>query len=127
MPAARPMVISAARPTMKADSPGRRPISWNSLNAPSEANTRQRRHWGRRKGPALSARQAGLLDTLLPRLTLRLQPGLDPRQYFSQERISEAWLEVGFGGGEHLFWQAEAHPQIGIIGAEPYVAGMAKL
>jgi tRNA (guanine-N7-)-methyltransferase len=75
----------------------------------------------------LSARQAGLIETLLPQLTLQLQPGLHPRQYFSEKDVSEVWLEVGFGGGEHLLWQAENRPDVGIIGAEPYVAGMAKL
>ena len=37
------------------------------------------------------------------------------------------WLEVGFGAGEHLVWQAAQHPQVGLIGAEPYQMGMAKL
>jgi tRNA (guanine-N7-)-methyltransferase len=37
------------------------------------------------------------------------------------------WLEVGFGAGEHLVWQAENNPDIGIIGAEPYISGIAKL
>ena len=41
--------------------------------------------------------------------------------------MTDVWLEVGFGGGEHLAWQAEANPQAGLIGAEPYVSGMAKL
>ncbi|TXM88164.1 tRNA (guanine(46)-N(7))-methyltransferase TrmB, partial [Methylobacterium sp. WL116] len=40
---------------------------------------------------------------------------------------SEVWLEIGFGGGEHLAAQAAAHPEIGIIGAEPFVNGVAKL
>lgn len=37
------------------------------------------------------------------------------------------WLEVGFGGGEHLVHMAEAYPGIGIIGCEPYVNGIAML
>ena len=41
--------------------------------------------------------------------------------------IADVWLEVGFGGGEHLAWQAERNPTIGMIGCEPYVAGVAKL
>ena len=86
----------------------------------------QRRHFGRRKGPALSAHQAGLLETLLPRLEIAPQKDRDPRAYFP-EPVSDVWLEVGFGGGEHLLWQAEANPRIGIIGAEPYVSGVAKL
>jgi tRNA (guanine-N7-)-methyltransferase len=95
-------------------------------NNPPRDGFRQRRHFGRRKGPALSAHQAGLLETLLPRLRMEPQPGRDPRSYFSAA-LSEVWLEVGFGGGEHLRWQAEANPGIGIIGAEPYVSGVAKL
>jgi tRNA (guanine-N7-)-methyltransferase len=94
-------------------------------NAPL-GGLRQRRHFGRRKGPALSAYQAGLLETLLPALTIEPQSGRDPRSYFSAP-VSDVWLEVGFGGGEHLLWQAQAHPDIGLIGAEPYVSGVAKL
>ncbi len=37
------------------------------------------------------------------------------------------WLEIGFGGGEHLAAQAERHPDIGFIGAEPFVNGIASL
>ncbi|MBF9035414.1 tRNA (guanosine(46)-N7)-methyltransferase TrmB [Rhodobacterales bacterium HKCCE2091] len=39
----------------------------------------------------------------------------------------EVWLEVGFGGGEHMVHQAAANPQAGIIGAEPYINGVAML
>jgi tRNA (guanine-N7-)-methyltransferase len=95
-------------------------------HAPLKDGFRQRRHFGRRKGPALSAHQAGLFETLLPRLRLALEAGADPLRYFSGG-ISEVWLEVGFGGGEHLLWQGEANPRVGLIGAEPYVSGVAKL
>ncbi len=95
-------------------------------HAPPKDVFRQRRHFGRRKGPALSAYQAGLFETLLPRLRLALEPGRDPGRYFSDD-VSEVWLEVGFGGGEHLLWQAQASPRVGLIGAEPYVSGIAKL
>jgi tRNA (guanine-N7-)-methyltransferase len=88
---------------------------------------RQRRHFGRRKGPALSAHQARLLETLLPRLSIEPRLGRDPREYFAAGAVSDVWLEIGFGGGEHLLWQAQAHAQVGMIGAEPYVSGVAKL
>ena len=87
----------------------------------------QRRHFGRRRGPALSAHQSRLFETLLPQLLIEPQAGRDPRGYFSKDGLSEVWLEIGFGGGEHLLWQAQAHPLVGIIGAEPYVSGIAKL
>ena len=37
------------------------------------------------------------------------------------------WLEIGFGGGEHMVHQAKSNPDIGIIGAEPYINGVAML
>lgn len=95
-------------------------------HTPLRDGIRQRRHFGRRKGPALSAHQTGLFETLLPRLRIAPEAESDPRRYFP-DPVSEVWLEVGFGGGEHLLWQAKANPSIGIIGAEPYVSGVAKL
>jgi tRNA (guanine-N7-)-methyltransferase len=57
---------------------------------------------------------------------LKPEKNLDPRRYF-EHSVDEIWLEVGYGGGEHLLWQASAHPAVGIVGAEPYVSGTAKL
>lgn len=37
------------------------------------------------------------------------------------------WLEVGFGGGEHMVHQARLHPEVGLIGCEPYINGVAML
>jgi tRNA (guanine-N7-)-methyltransferase len=95
------------------------------------AETRRRRLlYGRRKGPKLSTHQEQLLETLLPKLRLNLQSGADPTSYFSASegnKISDVWLEIGFGAGEHLLWQAEHYPDVGLIGAEPYISGIAKL
>jgi tRNA (guanine-N7-)-methyltransferase len=41
------------------------------------------------------------------------------------EPVEEIWLEIGFGAGEHLIWQAGQNPHAGIIGAEPYMNGVA--
>jgi tRNA (guanine-N7-)-methyltransferase len=82
--------------------------------------------FGRRKGPKSSARQERLREALLPEIALLLKAGCDPRTYFSCS-VREVWLEVGFGGGEHLIWQARQNPHVGLIGAEPYGAGVAKL
>jgi tRNA (guanine-N7-)-methyltransferase len=94
----------------------------------SSAPSDRRRHllYGRRKGPKLSPHKEELRRTLLPELALRLAPGRDPRSYFEQG-VEEVWLEVGFGGGEHLLEQARSNPRIGLIGAEPYEAGVGKL
>jgi tRNA (guanine-N7-)-methyltransferase len=82
--------------------------------------------YGRRKGPKLSAHQAKLVANLLPQLKLLLAPNLDPSMSFNS-RIDEVWLEIGFGSGEHLLWQAEHHPHVGIVGAEAYEGGIARL
>src|ERR1700716_1620138 len=106
MPALRPMAISAVPPIAKAGSPGRRPISPISSEPRSDLTFR-RKHYGRRKGPKLGARQAGLLESLLPALALTPEPCRDPREYFHEAKgICEVWLEVGFGAGEHLAWQS---------------------
>jgi tRNA (guanine-N7-)-methyltransferase len=84
----------------------------------------RRKLYGRRKGPKLSERQAGLRRTLLGELAY--VPGGDPLQQFPNS-VKEVWLEVGFGAGEHLVWQAQHNPEVGMIGAEPYEMGMAKL
>jgi tRNA (guanine-N7-)-methyltransferase len=84
----------------------------------------RRKLYGRRKGPKLSARQAGLRQTLLGELAY--VPRGAPLAQFPNS-VREVWLEVGFGAGEHLAWQAAQHPHVGLIGAEPYEMGMAKL
>jgi len=86
----------------------------------------RKRHYGRRKGWKLRPHQAQLMDTLLPQLTLVPETGRAPLTYFDPG-VTDVWLEVGFGGGEHLFWQAEKNPHVGLIGAEPFIAGAAKL
>lgn len=109
--------------------PGSEPTnSRRSLPARSEsARPRlQKTLYGRRKGPKLSAHQASLVESLLPRLIVHLRKGADPRRYFNVD-VHEVWLEIGFGAGEHLLWQAQHHRNIGIIGAEPYEPGVAKL
>ncbi len=42
-------------------------------------------------------------------------------------RPSEIWVEIGFGSGEHLAEQARRHPDIGFVGAEVFVNGVAAL
>ncbi|MEO9969139.1 MAG: tRNA (guanosine(46)-N7)-methyltransferase TrmB [Hyphomonadaceae bacterium] len=85
------------------------------------------RTFGRIGGRALSARQQALVDTLLPEISVPLtsEGALDPATMFAPD-IAEVWLEIGFGGGEHLTGQAAKHPDIGFIGCEPFIEGMAK-
>ena len=75
------------------------------------------RSFGRLKSRPIKPRQAGLLDTLLPRLAVDLAaPPLGD---------GETWLEIGFGGGEHLAEQAARRPDVRLLGAEPFLNGAA--
>jgi tRNA (guanine-N7-)-methyltransferase len=84
--------------------------------------------YGRRRGRPLRRDQQGLIDTLLPRLAVTLPESgmLDPGALFAR-RPREIWVEIGFGGGEHLAAQASAHRDVGIIGCEVFENGIAKL
>jgi tRNA (guanine-N7-)-methyltransferase len=91
----------------------------------SEAPERTGAFFGRRKGKKLRAGQDDLVQTLLP--ALRVKPGEAPSSGFANPQARETWLEIGFGGGEHLAAQARAHRDVNIVGCEPFVNGMAKL
>jgi tRNA (guanine-N7-)-methyltransferase len=82
---------------------------------------------GRRRGKKLRAHQTLLLSTALPRLSFDAsQPISDPACLFP-DRPSALWLEIGFGGGEHLAAEALAHPNTGYIGCEAFLNGIAKV
>jgi tRNA (guanine-N7-)-methyltransferase len=86
-----------------------------------------RAFFGRRKGHKLRPRQAGLFQTLLPRLALDLTaPPPDDLASLFAEPVTAVCLDIGFGGGESMLAQAKAHPDIGFIGVEPFINGMAK-
>jgi tRNA (guanine-N7-)-methyltransferase len=80
------------------------------------------RSFGRLKSRPIKPRQAALMETLLPRLRVPEGP-LDPTGLLPGAR--EAWLEIGFGGGEHMAAQAARHPDVLLLGAEPFVNGVA--
>jgi tRNA (guanine-N7-)-methyltransferase len=86
------------------------------------------RSYGRRKGKALSARKERLLSEFLPRLRLDLANPCPARlAALFEPSVADIWLEIGFGSGEHLLWQTERHPEIGFIGCEPFINGVATL
>lgn len=90
---------------------------------------RRRILYGRRQGRKLRPGQRALVDELLPTIEIDLPSGADgfsPVDLFGPD-IGKVWLEIGFGGGEHLAWQAKSHPGTGIIGCEPFINGVVKL
>ena len=87
------------------------------------------RFYGRRSGKKLRPNALARLDELLPRLTVTLpEPGqlIESNTLFDKP-VSEVWLEIGFGGGEHLAAQASLYPDVGLIGGEVFRNGIASL
>lgn len=80
------------------------------------------RSFGRVKSRTIKPRQAALMDTLLPELRVPAEP-FAPRSL--KPDAAEVWLEIGFGGGEHLAEQAARRPDVLSIGAEPFQNGVA--
>ncbi len=68
-----------------------------------------------------------LVTEHLPRLSLSSEELDDPPASLFPHPVDDVWVEIGFGGGEHLAHMAEAHPEIGFIGSEPFMEGTAKL
>lgn len=85
------------------------------------------RSFGRRKGHKLSPRQSQLVQELLPRLRPDLTKSPPTLSELFRGPVDEVWLEIGFGAGEHLLWQARANPRAGLLGCEPYINGVAKV
>ena len=80
------------------------------------------RTFGRIKSRPIKPRQAALLETLLPGIR---PPAGDFDLRALMPDAAEAWLEIGFGGGEHMAAQAAKHPDVVILGAEPFQNGVA--
>ena len=62
------------------------------------------------------------MASLLPALTTPDRP-FDPRD-LAPDAV-EVWLEIGFGGGEHLAAQAARRPEVLLLGVEPFLNGVA--
>jgi tRNA (guanine-N7-)-methyltransferase len=81
------------------------------------------RSYGRIKARPLKARQAEAAERVMTRFAL------DPCRPIHPDALmpgaAEAWLEIGFGGGEHMAAQAERRPDILVMGAEPFLNGLA--
>lgn len=83
---------------------------------------RKRTFYGRRKGKPLTAQQSERYERLKPEVSFCLS---NPQKNHRPQ--APLWLEIGFGGGEHLLHQAGEHRDVDFIGAEPFINGVSKL
>ena len=93
-------------------------------------NSVDERFYGRRHGKRLKSSRLFLMENLLPKIAIaepedKTKP-IDFAAMFGF-KPAQVWLEVGFGGGEHLAAQALKHKDVGFIGAEPFLNGVASL
>ncbi|WP_068109825.1 tRNA (guanine(46)-N(7))-methyltransferase TrmB [Tropicimonas marinistellae] len=91
-----------------------------------------RNFYGRRHGKTLRSSQKGYLDEDLDKLSpgpvdWEVNPDRAPLDLAARFGAREIWLEIGFGGGEHMVHQAVQHPDAAIIGCEPFINGVAML
>ncbi|MDB6176136.1 tRNA (guanine(46)-N(7))-methyltransferase TrmB [Paracoccus sp. Z330] len=101
--------------------------------SPFDPNPPRRNFYGRRQGKTLRQSQKGYLSEDLGELrpmgiSIEENPerrAIDPAKSFGDDR--PLWLEVGFGGGEHMVHMAATYPDIRVIGCEPFINGVAML
>jgi len=91
-----------------------------------------RNFYGRRHGKTLRPSQQRLLAEELPRrlpgpVGREDNPARRPLDLATLFGDRPVWLEIGFGGGEHLARQAARRPDVRFLGCEPFVNGVAML
>ena len=87
----------------------------------------RRAFFGRRKAHKLHPTQQRLQDELLPAVSIALPDReIDLEQLFDNA-AEKNFIEIGFGGGEHLARQARENRDANFIGCEPFVGGIGKM
>ena len=89
----------------------------------------RRNFYGRRQGRPLRPTRRAVMEQRLPALQIDLPDdgGPFPAEALFDPLPARLFLEIGFGGGEHLAWQAQGQPDLGIVAAEYFVTGVASL
>lgn len=86
-----------------------------------EDHSRAIRSYGRTRSRTIKPAQAQRMSALFPKVGLSAARPLGADVLGS----GSVWLEIGFGGGEHLAGQAAARPDAVFLGAEPFQNGVA--
>lgn len=89
----------------------------------------QRFIYGRGQTPRLKESHKRLIRDLLPKLSVQLplEHGPVVLAELGLDHSRPLWLEIGFGGGEHLAALAAANRDVTMVGVEPFLSGVAKL
>ncbi|WP_425052290.1 tRNA (guanosine(46)-N7)-methyltransferase TrmB [Psychromarinibacter sp. S121] len=104
----------------------------DTKNDPKHPGAPWRNFYGRRHGKTLRPSQQEYLAEDLSELSpgpvgWDVNPDRAPLDIEALFGGRDLWLEIGFGGGEHMVHQASANPQAGLIGCEPFINGVAML
>lgn len=93
-----------------------------------DANGDDLKFYGRRKGKKMRDQRLGAYESVYPQVRIALPEGtgIAPASFFDFP-VRDVWLEVGFGNGEHLVHHAINNPDVGLIGCEPFLNGIAAL
>lgn len=91
-----------------------------------KTNLRPIRSFGRTRSRPLSKNQTELLESNLASLLVPNEISNDFLPIELMPQAKEIWIEIGFGGAEHLIKQAQNNPDVLIVGAEPFIEGVAK-
>jgi len=109
--------------------------------AMSQSSSAEPKFYGRRKGKTLRNRRLNAFEDVLPEIEIHLPSSslsplrgtegdegvsVPPTSFFPPS-VKEVWMEIGFGDGKHLLHQALNNPDIGFIGCEPFINGIAAL
>lgn len=94
-----------------------------TANKPGDPLTLNRLY-GRSVGKPLRKGQQELVETLLPQIAVPSEGPVIAERLFGSDRPLH--FEIGFGGGEHMAHRAEMLPDHGLIGAEPFLNGVAQ-
>lgn len=90
-------------------------------------NRHKHNFYGRHKGKTLKSKQVWRMENILPEIQIEILEGqpFDLRAQFGN--ANPIWIEIGFGGGEHLAHLAMSNPDINFVGCEPFVNGVAAI
>lgn len=103
------------------------------MRATSNPRDTTRNFYGRRSGKTLRDNHAFHLTNTLPALAPKNisvednpdRTAINLADMFDNDR--PVWMEIGFGGGEHLLHMAQTYPDTNFIGCEAFINGVAKL